>query len=172
MIKAMHSSGTRQRGFSLVEVLVTVLILAIGLLGLAGLQLSSLRNNRTAYERSQATLLAYDIIDRMRANRAAANNGAYAIALDEGLSGVNCVGAAADCSAAQMADHDLDQWKCTLGKWTSDAACAGIAAALPEGDGAIALSNDVVTVTIQWEENRAADTAAARLTTLTVDTVL
>ncbi len=68
----MHRQGavSRQTGFSLLEVLVAMVILAIGLMGLASLQLTSLRYNKVAYLRTQATNLAYDLIDRMRANRA------------------------------------------------------------------------------------------------------
>jgi type IV pilus assembly protein PilV len=55
-------------GFTLVEVLVAVLVLAVGLLGLAGLQLASMKSNHSAYRRSQATIAAYDLLDRMRAN--------------------------------------------------------------------------------------------------------
>ena len=62
----------RQRGFTLLEVLIAVMLLAVGLLGLAGLQAVSLRNNHSAYLRSQATMLTYDIIDSMRTNRSAA----------------------------------------------------------------------------------------------------
>lgn len=60
-----------QRGFSLMEVLVAVMVLAIGLLGLAALQTQGIRFNQDAYTRSQATMLAFDIMDRMRANREA-----------------------------------------------------------------------------------------------------
>ena len=60
----------RDWGFSLVEVLVALLVLAIGLLGLAALQAQGLRFNHDAYVRTQATHLAYDIVDRMRINRA------------------------------------------------------------------------------------------------------
>lgn len=60
----------RQRGFSIIEVLIALLVLAIGLLGLAALQAQGLRFNHDAYVRTQATNLAYDIVDRMRANRA------------------------------------------------------------------------------------------------------
>lgn len=60
----------RQNGFTLLEVLVAMLVLSIGLLGLAGLMASSLRNNHSAYYRTQATWLAYDVIDRMRVNGA------------------------------------------------------------------------------------------------------
>lgn len=59
----------RENGFSLIEVLVAMLVLAIGLLGLAALQAQGLRFNHDAYTRTQATNLAYDIVDRMRTNR-------------------------------------------------------------------------------------------------------
>jgi type IV pilus assembly protein PilV len=55
-------------GFTLVEVLVAALVLAVGLLGLAGLQLASMKSNHSAYLRSQATVAAYDLLDRMRAD--------------------------------------------------------------------------------------------------------
>jgi type IV pilus assembly protein PilV len=64
-------------GFTLVEVLVALVVLSIGLLGIASLQVSSLRWNHGASKRSQATLLAYDILDRMRANPIAARSGEY-----------------------------------------------------------------------------------------------
>ncbi|HEU4623253.1 MAG TPA: type IV pilus modification protein PilV [Steroidobacteraceae bacterium] len=67
----------RASGFTLVEVLVALVVLSIGLLGIASLQLSSLRWNHGASKRSQATLLAYDILDRMRANPTAARQGEY-----------------------------------------------------------------------------------------------
>jgi len=72
MMNVYPIHGTARRrdtGFSLMEVLVALLVLAIGLLGLAALQAQGLRFNQDAYIRSQATSLAYDIIDRMRTNR-------------------------------------------------------------------------------------------------------
>lgn len=68
---------SRQTGSSLLEVLIAVVILAFGLLGLAGLQATSVKSSHSAYQRSQATLLAYDIVDRMRAARAAAIAGRF-----------------------------------------------------------------------------------------------
>ena len=61
------------RGFTLIEVLVAMLVLAVGLLGVAALQLRGLQYNHDAYLRSQSSILAYDIADRMRLNRDNAN---------------------------------------------------------------------------------------------------
>lgn len=69
---ARRSAPSRRHGFGLVEVLVSMLILAIGLLGLASLQARSLKFNHDAFVRSQATALAYDLIDRIRINRTVA----------------------------------------------------------------------------------------------------
>jgi len=66
-----------QRGLSLLEVLVSIVVLAIGLLGLAGLQMTALKSGHSAYLRSQATILAYDFADRMRTNRAQVLSGTY-----------------------------------------------------------------------------------------------
>ncbi len=66
-----------QRGVGLIEVLVAVLILALGLLGMAGLQSKSLRANQSSYARSQAVMLSYYILDAMRADRNAALAGNY-----------------------------------------------------------------------------------------------
>lgn len=76
------SSGRRspQRGVGLIEVLVAVLVLAIGLLGIAGLQSRALKNGQSAFERSQAVTLTYLMLDAMRANVEAARAGDYNMA--------------------------------------------------------------------------------------------
>lgn len=74
---ALHAAFPHARGLTLVEILVALLVLSIGLLGLAALQTTSLRFNTSAYYRTQATALAYDLSDRMRANRQAALDGLY-----------------------------------------------------------------------------------------------
>lgn len=63
------SNPKRQRGTSLLEVLVSLVILSLGLLGYAGLQSVTVKNSHNAYLRTQATSLAYNVLDRMRANR-------------------------------------------------------------------------------------------------------
>ena len=69
-----------QRGVSLLEVLVAVVILSVGLLGLAGLQLSALRNNQSSAERSNAVMLTYSILEAMRADPDAVRSSAFDIA--------------------------------------------------------------------------------------------
>jgi len=76
---ACRSGRSRSGGFSLIEVLVTLLILGVGILSLAAIQVSSLKSNESALERSQVTILVYSMLDRMRANRATAVAGAYNI---------------------------------------------------------------------------------------------
>lgn len=128
----------KQSGFTLLEVLVAVLVLAIGLLGLAGLMASSIRNNQSAYQRTQATWLAYDIVDRMRVNRPAALANNYNTAL-----GSPAACAANPALAGSVAAQDLTGWK-TL-----------VACALPAGDGSVAVAaNRTVTVTVRWNDSR------------------
>lgn len=125
-------TSTHAAGFSLLELLVGLIILAIGLLGLAGMQMVALRQNNEAYLRSQATLMAYDIMDRMRANRRHALDGQYVIAYGE----------QPDSDLADQVYEDLDLWKDALN------------ATLPgPGDGAVEVVNGtVVTVNIRWNE--------------------
>ncbi len=159
MTPASHPHSLRrkiQRGFTLIEVLVTVIVLAIGLLGLAGLQLSGLRYTHSAYQNSQATIMTNDIIDRMRANRLMAESGAYIIAVGSDPSAISCLGIGADCSPAAMAQADLYEWK------------QAIAALLPAGDGAVQQNGSSFIITIQWDDTRGEQDAK----TLTVETIL
>ncbi len=78
----LHSGRCRrQRGVGLIEVLVAVLVMAIGLLGLAGLQIRTLRDNESASQRGVAVMQTHSIIDAMRADRTKATTDGYDIAL-------------------------------------------------------------------------------------------
>ena len=96
-------------GFSLVEVMVAVLVLAIGLLGIAGLQSAALANNLIAYQYTQAATLAQALIERMRANRQGVIDGSYL--LDPGASppvaSLDCSSPGTRCSPRQQAHWDL-----------------------------------------------------------------
>ena len=171
----------KQHGFTMIEILVAAVVLAVGLLGLAGLQAQSLQFNFSAYQRSQANLLAYDIIDRMRANLTEVNNGTYNQGLGVGpTTNTNCQAVGANCSSADMAAFDITEWECSLGRWNDTAPCngRGIVGPLAEGDGSVVIGAPVngnvpVTVTITWVDNRTLDEADPnRVETLTVSTVL
>jgi type IV pilus assembly protein PilV len=152
----MATRRSAQAGFSLIEVLVTVVVLAIGLLGLAGLQINGLRYTHSAYFRSQATILAEDILDRMRANRAAAEAGNYIIGIGTSPGTASCEGTSANCTSDQMAGADLYEWKQVLSK------------TLPQGNGSVARQGDGFRVVVQWDDSRGADAAQ----TLAVESVL
>lgn len=130
----------KQSGFTLLEVLVAMLVLSIGLLGLAGLMGSSMRNNQSAYHSTQATWLAYDILDRLRANSVVALAGGYAAA--------NTIGSPATCSTTAPSGSVADQ---DIGSWKNMIACA-----LPEGDGRIIVTPTTrqVSITVQWNDSR------------------
>ena len=137
----------RANGFTLLEVLVALVVLSIGLLGLAGLQVASLRYNHSAYLRSQATLLAYDILDRMRANRQEALSGAYTISLGTLPSApTSCIGNASNCTPPMLATDDLYQWETELTN------------TLPGGTGSISdvkvAQSTQFTVTVQWIDHQ------------------
>ncbi|MDG4550124.1 MAG: type IV pilus modification protein PilV [Candidatus Contendobacter sp.] len=121
----------RQSGFSLLEVLITLLIIAIGLMGFAAMMLNSMKNNRLTMQRSLATAYAYDIIDCMRVNRAAAVGGSYTMTAFGQKPGSGTVAA-----------DDVSAWQDQLGNL------------LPNGMGKISFpaGGNVVKVEVQWKE--------------------
>lgn len=126
-------------GFSLVEVLVALVLLSIGLLGLAGLQTRGVRDNHGAYLRTQAILCAKDLVDRMRANRGAAIAGAYDVDF----------GVLAE-TGSTIAAQDLSQWQASL-------------ALLPgPGQARVAVNQTTrrVSVDISWDDSRGAEARA------------
>ena len=124
-----RTSTQGQRGFTLIEVLVTLVVVSVGLLGFAGLLTKSIAANRQAYMRSQASILAHDLSERMRANRAGTLLGAYSMTDKNSAAG----------------DDALD-WVAQLGN------------ALPAGDATVSTgsSGDGVTVriTIRWTDGQ------------------
>lgn len=151
--RAPAGAGGRGRGFTLMEVLVSVLILSVGVLGVAGLQTLSLQNTSNSLLRTRATMMAYEIIDRARANRGQS----YAIALaDPAPVGVDCE--IQNCNPAQLRDYEQTVWKNDLG------------ADLPNGNGSIVIAGASMTVTVQWQDDRRI--AGAGLLNVAVETTL
>lgn len=137
----------QQRGFSMLEVLITAIVVSIGILGVAGLQLYGIKNTHSANERVQAALLAYSIVDNMRANAVATRAGLYDIAASATPPAPlpNCIGEDKDCTTAELAIFDLVQWKNNLSVLNAT------------GDGSIVSVTDAdgfaqVTVTVTWAD--------------------
>lgn len=120
---------SREKGLSLIEVMVTLFVTSVGLLGIAAMQAKSLQFNHAAYLRSQANILAYDMADRMRLNRDSARVGQYNLSLSAGKP-----------EASSTAATDQNQWL-TL-----------IESVLPSGDGSVSCASNVCTLTVQWRE--------------------
>lgn len=103
-----------QAGFNLLEVLIATLVLSVGLLGLAGLQVSSLKTTQNASLKQEATFILYDLLERMRSNRQAVLAGSYLQTIDCSDSPPqSCTGV--ECSASQRASYDLYQVVCRSG---------------------------------------------------------
>ncbi|MEO7073548.1 MAG: type IV pilus modification protein PilV [Rhodanobacter sp.] len=103
---------SRQHGVSLIEVLMAVLIFSIGLIGLAGLLVISTRSNHAAYLRTQATFLANNMADRMRANPVGVWNASYDSTSYPITGSTDCQTAA--CSPADIATRDKQTWSSLL----------------------------------------------------------
>lgn len=121
----LRTSPSASGGFSMLEVLIAILIAAFGMLGVAGLQAYNLKSSHGSNLRSVATMLAYDLSDRMRANRKGLEAGSYDNQQGQLVSG--CYGSG--CTSTQMAQMDVYLWK------------QAIAAALPGGQGAICIDS-------------------------------
>ncbi|MGH8168689.1 MAG: type IV pilus modification protein PilV [Woeseiaceae bacterium] len=133
---ALQMAYPGSRGLTLVEILIALLILSIGLLGLAGLQTMSLRFNTSAYYRTQATALAYDFADRMRANRQAALTGAYDVALQDPPPACGPV-----VVAGTLEQQEIAAWRNAL-------ACR-----IPLSTGEVVRNGNEVTLTVQWDDS-------------------
>lgn len=116
-------------GFTMLEVLISIVIIAFGLLGVAGLQAFALKNNHSASLRLTATTLAADMIDRMRVNHEGVSQLAYHSPnrADYNTANPGCLVPAGACSPAQLAQHDRFEWQ------------TRIAAAMPNGAGIVCL---------------------------------
>lgn len=133
--------SNNNQGFTLIEMLIALLVLSVGLLGLASLQSNGLRMNDSAYFRTQAVMLGYDMLERMRGNSAQAMAGNYTTQAD---------GTAAP-GAAAMAVADVIQWQALIDRL------------LPGNvDGIVvcaAAPPTICTVTLGWNDSRSGGAA-------------
>ena len=129
----------------MLELLVSLLIFSFGMLGLAGLQIRSLSMSQSSLYRSQATALADDILDRMRADRANALAGNWNTALTTAASSV---------TGSALYQTDLKDWKAT------------VESLLPAGQAYVGVNANVVTITLQWDDTRGRDLTPQSWTTI------
>jgi type IV pilus assembly protein PilV len=148
----------RQKGLSLIEVMIALAVFSFGLLALAALMASGLKYNTSALHRSYATNQAYDMADRMRANRLGLDSGCYdggsdsdtdSVCFSESDANPDCI--ESGCTPEQMAQYDRWQWN------TDNARL------LPEGEGTVHLKpsdSSIYTITIYWNDDRDPETEA------------
>jgi type IV pilus assembly protein PilV len=125
----------------LIEVLVSVLVVSLGLLGAAALQATALRSNQGSYERTQVSILSQSLFDAMRANLAGVDNGDY-----------NTGGWACSALAAgSLATSDLTRWVGDVRDQINPGACGQVACVLRD-----------CTVSVRWDDSRPTKGLAAR----------
>ena len=150
-VRARARARSLPRGFTLVEVLVALVVMSVGMLGIAALYLEGLRAGRTAIYRTTAVNLAADMADRIRANRQAR----IAYAGTGPGSDESCVNGEEDCTPVQLADDDWFSWSNQIAAQLPDGASAEI---LVDGG-----ATPVYTITLQWPEIGQTEPASYRL---------
>ncbi|HEV2621257.1 MAG TPA: type IV pilus modification protein PilV [Frateuria sp.] len=159
-----------QRGFTLIEVLVAVVVVSLGMLGVAGTLLTATRSASSNYLKQQAVQYAYDMVDRIRANAVVAQTSS---AYSASLAAPSATAPSPDCgvkpcTSAQMAAYDIWQWQ------------TGLKKDLPSGLGSVNVATgtggSTVTVVVQWSDRPAQSAFGASKTaanpTFTLVTVL
>jgi len=130
-----------QRGASLIEVLIAVLIMAIGLLGVAAMQTAALRNTQSSLERSQAVIATYTVLDAMRANRDIALAGGY------NTTGFLCSATGSGSLAAADRAAWIGGWKAAVGSDADDESACG----------SINCVSGVCEIGLRWDDSRATE---------------
>lgn len=136
-----------QAGLSLIEVMVAVFVISFGLLGVAAIQITGLKNNHSAYYRSTATVLAYDMLDRMRANKKGLIAGEY------DTSGAFLDGKTTPGTSGTMSGTDKEEWLAALGNQ------------LPGAKGKVEAAANAATlrVSVQWNDGRGTGGSATQM---------
>lgn len=138
-----------EKGFTLIEVLVAILVLSVGLFGLGGLMITGMKNNQSSYQRTQATWLAYDMADRIRTNRSKALEEDYDVDL-----------ATTPGADTTIVETDIRAWKAVLAR------------TLPNGRGSIDVvpADRSLRVIVEWNDGNGTGGSSAQK--FQVDTLL
>ncbi len=127
--KYIYSINKTMRGSSLLEELIALVVISIGLLGMARMQLITMKDNQVALDHTQASNLACEIFDLMRANKSLSISDRYNLPLNTDVA-----------LGSDAPSEDLYSWKNRVSQL------------LPNGDGSISRNGNIFTVTIQWSE--------------------
>lgn len=146
---------TNYKGMTLLEILISVVVLAVGMLGIASMLLVSNRANNSSYAKLQAVQAVYDMFDRIRANSKNAIAGSYNVnnigsnGYPTSVSTPAVMCDASICTPGQLASYDVWYW------------LTKVVGALPSGSGSVTTAlaggagNTVVTITVQWNDAQA-----------------
>lgn len=144
----------QQKGFGMLEVLIALLVLSIGLLGVAALQIVSLKNNQSSMSRSLGTISAYSILDAMRADRSSALAGSYNFAMPSTISAATCKKTGATLQAIQ-----LNSWLQEIQQKLGTTAC-----------GSVNCASGTCAISVQFDDSRGTNGNTAQ--TITTNVVL
>lgn len=158
MQQAIHTvtRSNKGRGFTLIEVLISMLVLSIGIMGVAGMQVTALKSLQSSGNYGMAALLANDIADRMWVNQAQVLANAYNHTAADN-SPPDCV--ANNCSTAQMAAYDISEWQNQLKGYTTGDGTA-VPAMLPSSTGTVARIGTTTsfTISVRWDDDHSGST--------------
>lgn len=127
------------QGFSMVEVMMTIVIASFGLLGLASLLIRGIQNNNSSFSRNIAVQQAYDLADRMRTNSTALSAGGFdSVTFTSGQTCTPCP--TAGCTPTQLATYDICAWNVQN------------ASVLPSGQGTVTKSGNIFQITVSWND--------------------
>lgn len=130
------------KGTSLIEVMVSVFILSIGLLGIAAMQATSLRNIQSGMQRTQVVIQSYAVMDAMRANAVSARANAYNI-------GWTCAAPV----GTSLVDNDIAAWITSMRETVANDACGRIACVT---------ATNTCTIDVRWDDSRGTGGSAAQ----------
>ncbi len=130
------------QGFTLIEILVSIIIIAIGLLGVAGLQTITLRQNYNSHLLTQASFQANDMIERMRSNMVGVQNGAYD-SITGSETNPSCLPA---CTPEELAQYDANAWMTTTKLALNDSGTDTVTGTV------ISNNDETFTIDIKWNE--------------------
>ena len=159
------SIGGTQKGFTLLEVMISIAILAIGMLGIAGLQMVSIEHNNAAYLRSQAVTISQDIVERMRNNPLAVSAGAFDLVNSNTTPVANdeCLTSDVGCTTNALALIDKTQWSLMINSLNDD----NTKQQLPNAKATVtkhANKENLFTVKVEWEIKKLASVSGSQST--------